>query len=120
MAITSPPPLTIGAQIVTANSLNQYIVGGQTLTPGGVITVSGTRVSLSADETAVVVGSSTEGLGGYIIGGFGGSGGNGSNSGGNGTGTQGFKGGAIKSGQKLSLWTEGTLMGIGIAVVVFL
>ncbi len=120
MAITSPPPLTIGAQTVTANSLNQYIVGGQTLTPGGVITVSGTRVSLAADETAVVVGSSTEGLGGYIIGGFGGSGGNGSYSGGNGTGTQGFKGGAIKSGQKLPLWTEGTLMGIGIAVVMFL
>ena len=61
-AITFPPTLTIGAQTFTANSLGQYLVGGQTLTPGGVITLSGTRISLSPDETAVIIGSSTESL----------------------------------------------------------
>ena len=63
LVITPPPDLTIGSQTITANSLDQYIIGGQTLTPGGVITVSGTRVSLATDETALVVGTSTEILG---------------------------------------------------------
>ena len=60
--ITKPPTLTIGSQTITANSQNQYLIAGQTLTPGGVITVSGTRISLTPDETAVIVGTSTEAL----------------------------------------------------------
>ena len=60
----APPAITIGSQTITANPADQYIVDRQTLTPGGVITVAGTRISLTPDETAVVVGSSTEVLGG--------------------------------------------------------
>ena len=112
--ITSPPTLTIGAQTVTANAQGQYIIDGQTLTPGGVVTVSGTRISLGADETDVVIGTSTEGLGGYIIGGFGGSGGN------NSTGVLGFTGGAEKVRGSRMLWMEGALMAIAIMVVMCL
>ena len=47
------------------------MVGSQTLTPGGVITVSGTRVSLAANDSAAVVGTSTEGLAPLITAGLG-------------------------------------------------
>ena len=63
LAITTPPLLTVGSQTITANSQHQYVIDGQTLTPGGIVTVFGTRISLSPDETAVVVGTSTEDLG---------------------------------------------------------
>ncbi len=69
--VTASPTLTIGSQTVTANAQGQYIIGGQTLTPGGVITVSGTPISLAPGVSDVVLGTSTEGLGGAIIGGFG-------------------------------------------------
>ena len=49
------------------------MVGDQTLVPGGsAITVDGTMVSLEPAATALVVGTSTEGLGGFIVSGFGG------------------------------------------------
>jgi len=60
--ITTPPALTIGAETITADSLNQHTIDGNTLTPGGVITVSGTRISLSPDRSALVVGTSVENL----------------------------------------------------------
>ena len=63
LATTTPPPLTIDGQTITANPQSQYVIDGQTLTPGGVVTVSGTRISLSPDETAVVVGTSMQDLG---------------------------------------------------------
>lgn len=69
--VTAYPTVTIGSETVTANAQGQYIVGGQTLTPGGVITVSGTPVSLAPGASDVVLGTSTEGLGGAIMGGFG-------------------------------------------------
>ena len=118
-AITSPPTLTIGSQTVTANAQGQYIIDGQTLTPGGVVTVSGTRISLAADETDVVVGTSTEGLGGYIMGGFN-PGGPSPSGGSNGTGpgVLGFAGGA--SSDRRVLWIEALLMGVGIMVVMYL
>ena len=52
------------------------MVDGKTLTPGGVITVSGTPISLAVDasQTDVVVGTSTQMLGGVIMSGFGGPG----------------------------------------------
>ncbi|KAL6719328.1 hypothetical protein ACLMJK_003567 [Lecanora helva] len=58
--ITSPPTLTIGGQTVLANPLGQYIINDQTLTPGGIVTISRTRISLSPDEASLVVGSSVE------------------------------------------------------------
>ena len=68
--VTAFPALTIGHQTVTANKQGQYVVGGQTLTAGGVITVSGTRMSLAPSDSEVVIGTSTESLGGAIMGGF--------------------------------------------------
>ncbi|KAK0508632.1 hypothetical protein JMJ35_008908 [Cladonia borealis] len=104
------PPLTIGTQVVTANKAGQYIVDGLTLTPGGVVTVSGTRVSLEAGDTGVVVGTSTEALGALITAGLG------SGPGGNGTsGVKPFTGGGVKASRigNLSLWLEGFIMMFG-------
>ncbi|MCJ1271456.1 hypothetical protein MMC22_011357 [Lobaria immixta] len=39
------PALIVGSQSFTANHANHYIIGSQTLTPGGHITVAGTPVS---------------------------------------------------------------------------
>ncbi|CAD6578901.1 MAG: hypothetical protein ASARMPREDX12_009012 [Alectoria sarmentosa] len=80
---TTPSAITIGSQTITANAQGQYIVGSQTLTPGGEIVVGattapggsvavgGTTVSLAASASQVVVGTSTEGLAPYIVGGLG-------------------------------------------------
>lgn len=62
LAVTSSPELTLGSQLLTANALGQYIIGSQALTPGGQITVSGTRISLASNGAYAVVGSSTETL----------------------------------------------------------
>ena len=69
--VTQLPPFTMGSQTVSANDKGQYIIGSQTLTAGGVVTVSGTPVSIGSSTTDVVVGSSTEALGPYIKGGLG-------------------------------------------------
>jgi hypothetical protein len=57
--ITNPPLLTIGSQTYSAVSGGgtTFIIGGQTLTPGGVITVDGTTISLASGATQVVYGS---------------------------------------------------------------
>ncbi|KAK0517451.1 hypothetical protein JMJ35_000606 [Cladonia borealis] len=113
-----PPPLTIGSQIFTANSATQYIIGSQTLTPGGVITVSGTRVSLAADDTAAVVGTSTEGLGPLITAGLG-QGPGPSSGNGNGNRAPVSTGGARVLGIcGLAVWLEGVMMLLGIGMVV--
>ena len=41
---------------------SDYVINGQTLTPGGQITVSGTPISLATDAASAVIGSSTENL----------------------------------------------------------
>ena len=69
--ITMPPVLTVAGQTVTANSLGQYTLGSQTLSPGGEVTISGITVSLAAGGSDAVVGTSTEALGSYIIAGLG-------------------------------------------------
>ena len=65
--------ITLGDNIYTADSASNFEIAGQTLTPGGLITVSGTKVSYASQGTDVVVGSSTEAvnLGTIIMGGFG-------------------------------------------------
>ena len=75
--------MTVGGQIYTANSLTDFVIAGQTLTPGGSITVNGTPISLLPDVTDAVVGTSTVGVGGYIMSGFNGD--KGSGGGGNGS-----------------------------------
>ncbi|OCK83490.1 hypothetical protein K432DRAFT_290874 [Lepidopterella palustris CBS 459.81] len=54
--ITNAPLLTIGMATYTALSGTgtTFVIGGQTLTPGGIITVSGTTISLSPSATALV------------------------------------------------------------------
>ena len=57
------PTSTFAGSTYSANSLGQFLVAGQTLTPGAVITVSGTLVSLASSGEFAVIGSSTELLG---------------------------------------------------------
>ena len=59
--ITPPPVFTIGGSTVTAASGSVFVVNGQTLTPGGVITINNTPVSFGSSQ--VVIGSSTQALG---------------------------------------------------------
>lgn len=55
-----PPSPTLNGATATLNSAGQYVVEGQTLTPGGLaITLSGTRISWASDATALVIGLST-------------------------------------------------------------
>ena len=54
------PFITIGDSTFTANSATQFVISGQTLTPGGEITVGSTTVSLESDGDAAVVGGSTQ------------------------------------------------------------
>ena len=61
--VTEAAIMTFAGQTFTANSASDFIIDGQTLTPGGMITVSGTPISEAADATDVVIGSSTEILG---------------------------------------------------------
>ena len=75
--------LTFGNKVYTANSFTDFVIGGQTLTPGGVITVNGTPISLAPTATDAVVGTSTVGIGGYIMNGFNGAGSSGSGNNGN-------------------------------------
>ena len=61
---TTPAPapavtFQIGASVYTITSAGPLTVGSQTLTPGGIITVDGTPVSLAPSATAIVVGTST-------------------------------------------------------------
>lgn len=58
----------------TANPFGDFVVGSQTLIPGGAgITISGTPVSLAPSDEDIVVGEQTSSinLGGLIMGGFG-------------------------------------------------
>lgn len=53
------PSITFGGSTVTANSQSQLVIAGQTLSPGSVITVSGTPISLAPGASSVVIGGST-------------------------------------------------------------
>ena len=66
-APTEPVPmnavlLTFEGSTYTANSATQLVIAGQTLTPGGEITVAGTPISLGHGGSVAVVGGSTESL----------------------------------------------------------
>ena len=69
------PSLTIGTNIVAADSASHYVLGSQTIIPGGpAITASGTIVSLGAEASYLVISTRTEEprLGSVIMDGFGG------------------------------------------------
>ncbi|MCJ1292664.1 hypothetical protein MMC34_004217 [Xylographa carneopallida] len=55
-------PLTAFGSTFTADSASAFVIGSQTLTPGGSITVSGTLFSLAPLGSYIVVGSSTQTL----------------------------------------------------------
>ncbi|KAL8783449.1 MAG: hypothetical protein Q9195_009391 [Heterodermia aff. obscurata] len=73
LILTAAPVLTLDDQPVTAISASEYIVGGETLIPGGpAATFRGTRISLAPSASdIIIIGSSTEALGSVILGGFG-------------------------------------------------
>ena len=54
------PFITIGDSTFTENSATQLVVGGQTLTPGGQITVGGTTISLDTDGDNAVINGATQ------------------------------------------------------------
>jgi hypothetical protein len=58
--ITNPPLLTVGSRTYTAapGTGTAFVIDGQTLTPGGTITVDGTTIVLSPQATELVYGSS--------------------------------------------------------------
>lgn len=62
LAVTAPPEIVIAGTTFTANSESTFVIGGQTLAPGSVITVSGTTISLGPSATNVVINGHTEPL----------------------------------------------------------
>ncbi|KAK4897698.1 hypothetical protein LTR27_004470 [Elasticomyces elasticus] len=59
-------PLTLGSAVLIPISASKYVIGTQTLIPGGsTITVSGTPYSLASSPSELIFGSSTTKLAGY-------------------------------------------------------
>ena len=61
---TSEPAITFDGSTYhpITGEPSDYVVGSQTLTPGGVITVSGTPISLATNGASAIIGSSTQNL----------------------------------------------------------
>ena len=104
-----PSPLTISNHTVKADSLSQYLIDGQTLTPSGVITVSGTVISLASSASVTVVDKSTKALSSITtqVGSVS-----------NGTEVQKFTGNAL--GVRDELWRSLMILLIGIALLLWL
>lgn len=98
-APTGPPTFTFNGSTYTAGSGSDFLIGSQTLTKGGVVTVAGTPISYASNGGDVVVGTSTEAvnIGGLIMSGFG-------NGGASTTGPVQFTGGAMRCEGGLYLW----------------
>ena len=62
---------TFAGKTYTADNSMEFEIGGQTLTRGGAITISGTPISYASGGENIVVGTSTEPLGSIIASGFG-------------------------------------------------
>ena len=71
---TGPPTFTLNGATYTADSSSEFVIGGQTLSEGGVVTVGGVPISYAPNGGDVVVGTSTEAvkIGGLIMSGLGG------------------------------------------------
>ena len=61
-AITPAPALTIGGTTYIPNGGSTYNIAGQPLTPGGIITVHGTTISLGPGASSIVVNGLTQNL----------------------------------------------------------
>ena len=56
--------MTIGSNTITANAANNFLIAGQTLSPGGpALTISGTPISLPTSGPSAVINGSTLALG---------------------------------------------------------
>ncbi|MCJ1396931.1 hypothetical protein MMC11_000123 [Xylographa trunciseda] len=103
----SPEILTLFSTAYTANAASAFLVGSQTLRPGGAVTVSGEVVSLAATPTVALVGPSTELLGTYILNPF--------VAGGGGTVVP-FRGGAVagRGARGAWVWVWGCWVGVAV------
>lgn len=104
-APTAPPTFTFDGSTYTAGTGSDFVIGSQTLTEGGVVTVAGTPISFASNGGDVVVGTSTEAvsIGGLIMSGFG-------NGGASTTGTVQFTGGAIRCDGDIPSWPVWVLL----------
>lgn len=110
-APTGPPTFTFNGSTYTAGTGSDFVIGSQTLTEGGVVTVAGTPISFASNGGDVVVGASTEAvnIGGLIMSGFG-------NGGASVTGPVQFTGGAIRCKGELPLqFIWALLVGMGLS-----
>lgn len=62
--ITAGPMINVAGSMYAPNAADAYNINGQMLTPGGVIVVSGTTMSLASDGSAVVINGQTSTLSG--------------------------------------------------------
>lgn len=108
-APTEPPTFTFNGSTFTAGSGSEFLIGSQTLTEGGVVTVAGTPISYASNGGDVVVGTSTEAvnIGGLIMGGFG-------NGGMSTTGPVQFTGAAIGYKGGLPWWLLSASLGVAL------
>ena len=65
--VPAVPVLTFEGSTYTANAASRFVVAGQTVAPGSVIDISGTRISVAPGATMAVIGSSTQSLVGSAI-----------------------------------------------------
>ncbi|KAL8710604.1 MAG: hypothetical protein Q9220_004828 [cf. Caloplaca sp. 1 TL-2023] len=62
-SVTPAPSITVGGQVVTANSASQFQFGGQTLKPGAApVVINGQTVSLAPSGSAVVINGQTQNI----------------------------------------------------------
>ena len=103
---TEPPMFTFDGSTYTADASSDFLIGSQTLTEGGVVTLNGTPISYASGGGDVVVGTSTEAvnIGGLIMSGFG-------SGGASATGPVQFTGGAMRCEGLLPLWSIWALVG---------
>ena len=60
--VTNVPAFTIGRSTYTADAFSKFLMDGQTLSRGGVISLYDTRISLPSDGTYVLIGTTTQPL----------------------------------------------------------
>ncbi|GAB7349939.1 hypothetical protein MBLNU459_g0636t1 [Dothideomycetes sp. NU459] len=60
--LTPAPVFTLGSTVYEANAGSTYDIGGQALTPGGIITIPGTIISLASSASAIIVNGVTQKL----------------------------------------------------------
>ena len=57
---TDAPAITFEDHTFTVDSQGRYVIDDKTLTPGGVVSIFGTPISLAPDGNEIVIGTSTE------------------------------------------------------------